>query len=447
MAAMAALAMAGTPAGAGLRNAIPDWTLLGEGMSGYLGLNADRAGDVNGDGFADIVMLEGGGGRALLFLGSASGPEMSPAWTFEASQAQAWISAAGSAGDVNGDGFDDVLVGTHGFSNGELFEGRAWHFLGSPSGPGTTPAWTAESNRANSRFGVPVGAAGDVNGDGYDDILVGATLWSNPERNERAAFVYYGSAYGLPASASFVFETNQAGALAGRGLGAGDMDGDGFDDVLVGALSYDYDEMDEGIAFLLHASPGGLSASNVTILEVDTAGLTLFATQVASAGDVNGDGLDDVVCNQTSSDRVYLFLGPISGAVESTPDLILTPDGPPESNPSLDPSWFGVEHLSRGGDVNGDGYGDVIIGESGFGEDLGRVHVYLGSATGLITTPAEVLHGRKARSKFGFAASSAGDVNGDGLDDVVVGAPFWNALQVFGAGRVELYFGSAALAP
>src|SRR6185436_18950919 len=117
-----------------------------------------------------------------------------------------------TAGDVNGDGYADVIVGASLYDNGQTDEGKAFVYLGSAAGLASTPAWSAESDQAFAHFGVSVGTAGDVNGDGYADVIVGADMYDNGQTNEGRAYVYLGSASGLSLTAAWTAESDQASA-------------------------------------------------------------------------------------------------------------------------------------------------------------------------------------------------------------------------------------------
>src|SRR6185503_17803037 len=152
-----------------------------------LGSHVATAGDVNGDGFSDVLVGAWrfddafvDEGRAFLFLGSPTGLATTPAWTADGEQLGALLGSVASAGDVNGDGFGDVIVGAEGFTSGESAEGRVSLFLGSASGLSLVPARTLESDQSEAAFGRALAMAGDVNGDGFGDVIVGVPGLDDP---------------------------------------------------------------------------------------------------------------------------------------------------------------------------------------------------------------------------------------------------------------------------
>jgi hypothetical protein len=160
-----------------------------------------------------------------------------------------------SAGDVNGDGFSDVLVSVRLYDDPETDEGQARLYLGSANGLGPDAAWSAEGDQVGARFGVTLASAGDFNGDGYSDVIVGSDLFDVTLMDQGRAVIYLGSAAGLSPSPSWLVDGDQANdQFASTVAPAGDVDGNGFDDVILGARLYENGQVLEGRAYLFTGS-------------------------------------------------------------------------------------------------------------------------------------------------------------------------------------------------
>jgi hypothetical protein len=430
-----------------------------------LGISVSGAGDVNGDGYADVIVgaedYDAGQvdeGAAFVFLGSASGiADGSPATAaaqLESDQAGANLGVSvSSAGDVNDDGYSDVIVGANRYSSGQTFEGAALIFLGSASGISDgnvgTAATLLQSNQGSANFGVSVSGAGDVDGDGYADVIVGADGYTAGQATEGAAFVFHGGllgvANGTPATAAAQLESNQTDSNFGISVsGAGDVDGDGYADVIVGSNEYAAGQADEGAAFVFLGGVSGIANANpataATQLESNETSANL-GSSVSGAGDVNGDGYSDVIVGAPAygfidKGAAFIFSGSASGIADGNPSSAATELISEETD-----SEFGS--VSGAGDVNGDGYADVIVGAPGYGVlGKGSAFVYLGSTTGIpdggpATADAQ-LDSTESNANLGSQVAGAGDVNGDGYADVIVGAPFYGT---FDTGAAFVYEG------
>jgi hypothetical protein len=410
---------------------------------GYFGYSVAGAGDVNGDGYSDIVIGSPPKGRAYVYHGSAAGLSTAANWVAVCDQGDAWFGVSvASAGDVNGDGYADVIVGALNYDNGEENEGRAFVYRGSASGLSPTPSWTAESDQVNGAFGNDVAGAGDVNGDSYADVIVGAHGYDNGEEDEGRAFVYHGSASGLSQTTNWSAEGDQGNArFGGTVAGSGDVNGDGYADVLIGASNYSNGEASEGRAFVYHGSPSGLSSTPSWSAESNQVG-AFFGTCVASAGDLNGDGHADVIVGaglytngQANEGRAFVYLGSASG-------LSPAANWTAESNQAG--ASFGWS-VAGAGDVNGDGYADVIVGADSYDNgqsDEGRAFVYHGSASGFSPSANWSAESDQVNTYYANSVAGAGDVNGDGYADVIVGARQYDNGQNR-EGRAFVYHGSA----
>jgi hypothetical protein len=426
------------------------WTVEGDQTSARFGNSVASAGDVNGDGYDDVIVGAPNytkdqqyEGAAFVYHGSADGLGITPSRILEGNQASAEFGkGVAGAGDVNGDGYDDVIVGASKYDNELTNEGAAYIYLGSSTGLDDTPSRTLEGNQAESLFGFSVGSAGDVNKDGYDDIIIGAPSYDNGEENEGAAFIYHGenTPYGVSATPDQTLDCDQSTSWFGISVGtAGNVNGDDYDDVIVGAHTYTNGQSGEGAAFIYHGGSSGVSATPSRTLESNQANAQ-YGVSVGTAGDVNGDGYDDVIVGSATYDCVlndeglaFLYHGSSTG-VSAT--QAWSAGGAQEN------AMFGYS-VATAGDVNNDGYDDVIVGARKYDNDpltdVGLVNIYLGSSDGLSKISNWAMAGDQEYAEFGVPVNAAGDVNGDGFSDLIVAARLYDSGQT-DEGRAYVYW-------
>ena len=393
----------------------------------YLGQSLAGAGDVDGDGYSDIVIgahlfdhTQNNEGAVMIWHGGASAPNTATALNASQPESALGYSVSG-AGDVDGDGYDDVIVGAPHYDNGQSEEGAAFLFRGTPDGIGQIPSHMLEANQADAGFGTSVSAAGDINGDGYGDIIVGAMHYHNGQNEEGAAFVYLGSPAGLH-PIPIQLESNKTGGWFGCAVAhAGDLNDDGFSDIVIGAMNYSNGQSEEGALYLFPGSPNGPNPAGLRIIESNLEDARL-GNAVSPAGDLNGDGRDDIVSGAYSvgdydAGAIFIWYGKANSLDSLTMDCI---------KGTQDQAHFGWD-VSGAGDLNGDGLSDMIVGAHAYDNGDGAAHIYYGSPAGI--TQANVTHLYAHETGMGAAmgesVAGAGDLNGDGYADVLVGEPWF----------------------
>ena len=295
-----------------------DWSYLPESWSGQIGDSVVLA-DVNADGFADLIAgasrhteKVAHEGAVYQFLGGPRGLESTPSLIIPGEGTNAAFgSSLAAPGDVNGDGFPDILVGAPSFPLGTSAVGRVSLHLGGPKGLALAAAWSAFGSEANHQFGMSVAGVGDVNADGCADFVVGAPGQSSSKSYRGQVYLFLGSPGSIRTNSIWTAMGKSPGELFGFSIaGVGDVDGDGRNDLLVGAphhMTPDKWGVERGRACLFLGVPGGFRAKPGWSVE----GRNAFSTgkSVSALGDLNGDGFLDFSVNSPRRARIDVFYG------------------------------------------------------------------------------------------------------------------------------------------
>ena len=414
---------------------------LAEALGCYVNLPIcyKKPNDYNGDNISDLVVsapiANGNVGYVSFYFGNA-GFDISGGANviINGAVANDFLGVELSGADLNGDGLADLIVSIS--QGGGTNIGQVFIFLGRKVWP--TPLTTANADHsitgiANEGFGNAINRIGDINQDGFDDFAVGSSTISS---NNNTAWVFFGGVglFSKTSSTQADVIITHASARMGLGLGgAGDVNGDGADDYLVGAPGAAAGGTNRGEVYLFYGGKslktGVLSFTDADVTIQGTTDSDTIGYNAVGVGDLNSDGFDDFMISGQASGangQAFLFLGSASltGSMTYTSANAIF-----QGDATFQHLGYSVQGLS---DLDGDGNKEIMIGCSNEDATNGQYSLlfnYSSVISGNIAAAAAYVQfrGQTSTDDFGYHFVSPGDLSNDGIPDLITGAPAYNA--------------------